>query len=160
MSFRVTRRAAGAVVVAALLGGCGGTGPRLSVAGFTAKANQECTALEKASNSFRLAQDPSFQGAEVRRFVRQVSERFRELVRNIDELVPPEELEESVDLLVDDLTKYADGLDTLADRTKAGQGFTEVIQANPTLVRRMNAIASRVTTAVGELGLVDCILPA
>ncbi len=161
MSTGLTRRAAaGALAVMALLGGCSDAGPRLSRAGFTAKANQECTALEEASDSFQLAQDPSFEGAEVRRYVHQVSDRFRELVRNIDELVPPEELEESVDLLVEDLSAYADGLDTLADRTKAGQGFTEVIQVNPTLVRRMNEIASRVTTAVGNLGLVDCILPA
>ena len=158
MGSRVTCRAAGVLAVA-LLVGCGTAGPRLSVAGFTAKANKECASLEKASDAFRLAQDPAFEGAEVRRFVHQVSDRFRQIVRNIDELVPPEELEDSVDALVSDLTKYADGLDTLAERTKAGQGFTEDIQANSTLVRRMNSIATRVTTAVGDLGLVDCILP-
>lgn len=161
MSPRVTRLAAvSALSVIAVLAGCSDPGPRLSRAGFTAKANQECTALEKASNSFRLAQDPAFTGEEVQRYVRQVSDRFRELVSNVDELVPPEELESSVDALVADLAAYADGLDELADRTKAGQGFTEVIQNNPGLVGRMNTIASRVTTAVGNLGLVDCILPA
>ena len=161
MSFRRTRRAvAGALVTMALLGACSGAGPRLSRAGFAAKANQECTTLEKASDSFRLAQDPAFEGAEVRGFLHQVSARFRELVRNIDELVPPEELEATVDRLVEDLTAYADGLDTLAARTKAGQGFAAVIQSNSPLVRRMNTIASKVTTAVGDLGLVDCILPA
>ncbi|MSO78852.1 MAG: hypothetical protein EXQ79_04515 [Acidimicrobiia bacterium] len=152
-------RPAACVLAVVLLVGCGKAGPRLSVAGFTAKANKECAALGKASDAFRLAQDPAFEGADVRRFVRQVSARFRQLVRNIDELVPPEQLEDSVDALVDDLTKYADGLDTLADRTKAGQGFAEVIQANSPLVRRMNSIATRVTTAVGDLGLVACILP-
>jgi hypothetical protein len=161
MSSRQTRGAlAGALVAAFVLVGCSDTGPRLSRAGFAAQANKECTSLAQASDAFQSAQNPEFEGKQVQRFVHQVSDRFRELVQNIDELVPPEELEESVELLVTDLTAYADGLDELAERTKPGQSFTEVIQTSPKLVTRMNTIATEVTTTVGELGLVDCILPS
>jgi hypothetical protein len=142
------------------LGACSSEGPRLSRAGFVAKANKECTSLKEASDSFGKAQDPSFKGAKVQRFAHRVAERLRELVGNVDALVPPEELEENVDLLLAKLGDYADGLHELADTTKSRQTFQEVIDANPRIVKQLNGIAPDVTTLVGELGLVDCILPS
>jgi len=160
MGTRLTRLTVVAALSAtAVLGACS-SGPQLSRAGFIAKANEECASLEEASDAFRKAQDPAFEGAEVRRFVHRVSGRLRELVRHVDALVPPDEMEDDVDRLLADLAGYADGLDELADRTQAGQTFHGVIQASPKLVGRMNDIASRVSALVGDLGLVDCILPS
>ncbi len=160
MSSRWTRVAlVAALSTTAALGACSSEGPRLSRAGFTAKANEECASLKEASDSFRKAQDPSFKGAEVERWVHRVAERLRELVSNVDELVPPEELESNVELLLAKLGDYADGLDELGAATKPEQSFQSVIEAHPRIVERLNGIAPEVTTLVGELGLVDCILP-
>jgi hypothetical protein len=69
-------------------------------------------------------------------------------------------MQDDVDRLLSDLAEYADGLDQLADTTEPGQTFNAVIQANPALVGRMNVTATKVGTLVGDLGLVDCILPS
>jgi len=152
-----------AVVVAlcaiAVLGGCGGPKP-LTQAAFIEKANQECASLQQASNEFHKAQDPAAEGADVARFVHRAADRLRALARHVDALVPPDEMQDNVDRLLADLTDYADGLDQLADKTKSGQTFAEVIQASQGLVGRMNAVATRVGTLVGDLGLVSCILPS
>lgn len=142
-----------------VLPACGGE-TRLGIREFTTLANQECASLRSASNDFRKAQDPAFTGDQVTRFVHRVAERLRTLVEHIDALAPPESLEADVDELLDVLGQYADGLDELGGRTDPGQTFQGVLEESTGVVNRLNQLATRATLLVGELGLVDCILPA
>jgi len=161
MGTRVTRLAiVGVLGASAALSACGGDGPPLSRGAFIAKANTECASLRQASDDFAKAQDPNAAGADVARYVHAAADRLRALVRHVDALVPPDSMGDNVDRLLSDLAEYADGLDQLGDATQSGQTFSTVIQANQALVGRMNTTATRVGLLVGDLGLVDCILPS
>ena len=132
-------------VLAAFLSGavlvsCGGE-TRLTISEFTDAANQECASLKEASDEFRKAQDPSFEGEQVATFVHGVADRLRALVENLDDLAPPEEMEPDVDELLGVLSDYADGLDELADATGPGQTFQGVLQENTAIVNRLNGLA-------------------
>jgi ABC-type transporter Mla subunit MlaD len=135
-----------ALVGSFILAGCSGT-PRLSIREFTDAANEECAALQQASDDFRKAQDPSFTGDEVADFVHNVADRLRVLAKNLEELLGV-------------LSDYAHGLDELADATGPGQTFQGVLQERTGIVNGLNALAPRATVLVGELGLVSCILPS
>ena len=160
MGTGVTRLAVAALCACAVLGGCSSDGPPLSRGAFIAKANTECGSLQQASDDFAKAQDPNAAGDDVARYVHGAADRLRALVRHVDALVPPDSMQDNVDRLLSDLAEYADGLDQLADTTQPGQTFSVVIQTNQALVGRMNAAATRAGRLVGDLGLVDCILPS
>jgi hypothetical protein len=148
-----------ALVSSLTMAACSGT-PRLSIREFTDAANEECAALQQASDDFRKAQDPSFTGDEVADFVHNVADRLRVLVKNLDELAPPETVEADVEELLGVLSDYADGLDELADATGPSQTFQSVLKERTGIVNRLNALAPRATVLVGELGLVSCIVPS
>lgn len=138
---------------------CSGA-PPLSVGEYTELANRECSSLEDASDAFRKAQDPSFKGEQVSTFVHRVAERLRSLVDNLDALEPPPSMEADAGALVDVLSQYADGLDELGAQTRSGQTFQEVLEERTEEVAALNELASQATLLVGNLSLVDCILPA
>jgi hypothetical protein len=159
---RLGAAAAGALLLAAVLAGCGGDdgGPRLSRAAFTDKANKECQTLKQASQEFHDAQKPSAAGKQVSGMLRKVADRLRQLVRNVDRLVPPNAIQGEVDTLLGVLASYADGLDTLASRTGADETFQNVLDANVKTVNRLNDLATRAGQLVVNLGLTACVLPA
>jgi hypothetical protein len=84
---------------------------------------------------------------------------LRRLVRRVDDLVPPDDMEENVDKMLGHLADYADGLDELADDTGPDQSYQEVLQAHPKTVDRLNKIATKVSAIVGQIPLVGCVLP-
>ncbi len=146
-------------LAALLLGACSG-GERLTRANFQERANKECEVLRKASDSFAKAQAPTARGDEVTKYLGAGADELRRLVERVDELAPPEEMEDGVDELLEVLGDYADGLDQLAQRADPEQGFQDVLQESPRIVDELNDLAERATTLVAELGLVGCVLPA
>jgi hypothetical protein len=92
--------------------------------------------------------------------LRNVADRLRQLVRNVDRLVPPNAIQGEVDTLLGVLASYADGLDTLASRTGADETFQNVLDANVKTVNRLNDLATRAGQLVVNLGLTACVLPA
>jgi hypothetical protein len=148
-----------AVVVLVLgLAGCGGE-PPLDRNEFLRKANAECATLKTASEDFQKAQQPTATGGDVAKFLRKAAHRLRRLVRRVDALVPPDDMEENVDKMLGYLADYADGLDKLADDARPDQTYQELLQANGATVDRLNNIASKVSTIVGQIPLVGCVLP-
>jgi hypothetical protein len=162
--WRARPAAAVAVLVlagATVLGACGGgdDGPRLSRATFTRRANARCGDLEDASNELRKAQDPAATGAAVTKFVNQAADRLREFVSALDTLAPPESLDDDLTKLVDTLSRYADGLEALGEKTADGQSFRGVQEANPKTIQHLNSLSGKANQVVANLGLVEC-LPA
>lgn len=150
-----------ALLAAAVFVGCGGDdGPPLTRAAFTAKANTECQTLKDAGDEFRKAQDPLATGKQVARYLRAGADRLRELVRNLDRLVPPDSTSGDVDRLLSVLARYADGLDTLAARTGSTQSFRSLLEENSNTVDRLNGLATRAGELVVRLGLTGCVLTA
>ncbi len=98
-------------LAALLLGACSG-GERLTRANFQERANKECEVLRKASDSFAKAQAPTARGDEVTKYLGAGADELRRLVERVDELAPPEEMEDGVDELLEVLGDYADGLDS------------------------------------------------
>ena len=142
-----------------LLSACSG-GERLTRADFQERANKECEVLREASDSFAKAQAPTAVGDEVAKYLRAGADQLRRMLGRVDELPPPEEMEDGVEELLEVLGEYADGLDTLASRAGPEQGFQDVLQESPRIVRELNDLAERATNLVAELGLIGCVLPA
>jgi hypothetical protein len=141
-------------------GGGGSGGPTLSRTAFTQKANAECSTLKAASNDLAQAQDPGMTGAKVAKFLHLASDKLRLLVRRVDALTPPDALSGDVDTLLSLLGRYADGLDKLADRVKAGETFQVALNGNAALVNTLNGFADRATNLAAKIGLAGCILAA
>jgi hypothetical protein len=148
----------GLVLVGAV--GCGGGGGAkpLSRAEFTKRAEAECAVLGNASNELAKAQRPSSVGKTVAAFVRGSAEGLRKFVSGFEGIPPPTAIEKDASDLVSVLGKYADGLDSLADNVKSGQTFQEALQANGTIVDRLNSDAGRATNIVIKLELAGCVL--
>ena len=134
--------------------------PRLTRPAFQRRANAECGVLKAASEEFAKAQAPTAVGDDVARYLRAGAGELKKLVEQVDKLAPPENMQNGVDELLRELQDYADGLETLADRTGKGQSFQDVLDENPKVVGRLNKGAGRATTLVAELGLIGCVLPA
>ena len=146
--------------LAACGGGGASNGPTLSRTAFTQKANAECSTLKAASNDLSEAQDPAMTGAQVTKFLHLASGKLRLLVRRVDALTPPDTLSGDVDTLLSLLGQYADGLDKLADRVKAGETFQVALNGNAGLVNTLNGFADRATNLAAKIGLAGCILAA
>ncbi len=160
----IPRRALAAVMAlttVTVLGACGGdNGPPLSRAAFTKKANAECDSLRRASDDFHNAQQPGASGQEVATSLHDAAALLRQLVGNVERLVPPDAIAGEVDTLLGVLADYADGLDTLASRTKANQTFQNVLDDNVRIVNRLNTLAGRAGQIVVNLRLTKCAPPA
>ena len=158
---RLATACAVALLVAVAFGGCGGdAGPRLSRAAFITKASKECHTLKQASDEFRAAQAPSAVGKQVANMLHKVADRLRELVRNVDRLVPPAAIQGEVDTLLGVLADYANGLDTLAYHAGTDQSFQGLLEANVGTVNRLNDLATRAGQVVVHLKLTACVLPS
>jgi hypothetical protein len=145
-------------LLALALTACGGD-PPLDRNEFLRKANAECATLKTASEDFLKAQQPTSTGDDVAKHFRNAADALRRLVRRLDALVPPEDMEDNVDALLGHLADYADGLDELADDTGRDQTYQDVLQANGATVDRLNKIVTKVSTIVGRIPLVGCVLP-
>lgn len=148
------------LVVVALNAGCGGGGPQLTRADFQQKADKECKSLQKASDAFARAQAPGAKGDDVAKYLRAGANELRDLVKHVDELEPPDEMQGGVDQLLKLLSEYADGLDTLANRTGSQQTYQEALHESSKTVEHLNTIATKASTQVARLGLIACILPS
>ena len=148
----------GALGVSACGGGGGSDGPKLSRTAFLERANTECATLKHASEALAKAEDPSTTGVAVSTFMRLASDKLRRLVREVDGLVPPDALAGDVDSLLSLLDHYAGGLTTLAGRVEPGATFQQTLEANATLVDRLNGDADHATNLAATIGLVGCIL--
>jgi hypothetical protein len=140
--------------------GSGGSGPTLSRTAFTQKANTECSILKAASNDLAQTQDPSMKGVQVTKFLHLASGKLRLLVRRVDALAPPDSLSGDVDTLLSLLGRYADGLDKLGNRVKAGETFQITLNGNGALVNTLNGYADRATNLAAKIGIAGCILAA
>jgi hypothetical protein len=141
---------------------CGGgdDGPHLSRAAFTKQANAQCTKLKRASDDLLQAQTPGATGEKVGDYLRKASEGLARLSEGLDSLSPPEAIADDADALGAALADYGDGLRELADKVGADETFSDALNANQKLVRRLNTIAERATRLVGKLGIDGCQLAA
>lgn len=158
-----TRRLRNAGVAVALgaavvLTACGGSDPPLSRAEFTDRVNAECEALKQASDDFREAQNPDAEGAEVTRFLGRASDRLRDLVDNLEGLVPPDVIADDVDELKGLLGDYADGLEEIGSNVGSRQTLQNALNESSALVERLNRYATEVFDVVARLGLTGCVL--
>lgn len=156
---RCIRSVGGTVALGAalVLTACGGD-PPLSRADFTDRVNAECETLKEASDDFRKAQDPGAEGAEVTRLLGRASNLLRDLVDNLEEIVPPDVIADDVDRLIGLLGDYADGLDEIGSKVKKGQTLQGALNESSGLVERLNRYATDVFDVVARLGLTGCVL--
>lgn len=148
----------GLVIVGAV--GCGGgdDAKPLSRAEFTKRAEAECAVLGKASNELGKAESPNSVGKTVAAFVRGSAEGLRSFVSGFERIPPPAAIEKDASSLASVLGKYADGLESLADKVKPGQTFQDALQANGKIVDRLNSYAGKATNIVIKLELAGCVL--
>ena len=149
---------AAVVVLAVLTTACSGDGARLSTKAFMTRANAECATLAAASEELGLAQAEGAAGDEVRGYVEGAADGVRDLAGSLADLRPPDAFTRDNEALSVALERYADGLDEIASRVEPGQGLTEVLEAAPELVSRLNRLADRSTQLVVALGLDGCQL--
>jgi hypothetical protein len=131
----VTTRVA-LVLSAALLAGCGsnGDGDRLSSDELVGRVNEVCAEhLATVDRLERGLGGPDEGGPILDDFARilpQIADEFRELVRELRELSPPEDLEEEYALTLDRIDRVADQLDRAAEEARNGsrQRFNAVLQ--------------------------------
>jgi hypothetical protein len=148
-----------ATAAALTLAACGGdSGPRLSRAAFTQKADEECATLKAASDSLRAAQEPGATGKAVTKHLGSAADQLRSLVDQLDALAPPAAIEGQVDELLGVLGQYADGLDALGDRAGTSKTFQQVLDENTDEVNALNDLAQQSSNLVEALGLTGCML--
>ena len=105
-----------------------------------------------------LCGGPLARRAEVTRFLGRASQRLRDLVENLEELVPPDVIVSDVNDLLGLLGDYADGLDELGSNVKSGQTLQGALNESSGLVERLNQYATDVFDVVARLGLTGCVL--
>lgn len=150
--------AALACVVAVGLAACGGSEQRLTKAEYDRKANAECATLQQASEELAKAQEPGAVGAVVTAHLGAAADRLRDLVDALEELSPPEAVEDEVERLLDVLDQYADRLEDLGGLAGPDQTLQAVLDANTDEVVALNELAQRSSNLVETLGLTGCML--
>ena len=149
---------------AAVLAGCGddgGTtpsGPPLSVAELTTQAEAGCAKAAGVDDPVTVAQQETQTGEPVKRAFAARAATLRTLSKDLGRLSPPKALASAYGKLVAALGDYAGGLDELASDVKKGQGVTDVLQANPGVVDRLNQLATNAGTYAAKLNLLGCLL--
>ena len=154
-------RAVAAVMAVALLAACGDgggrTGKPLTIAELVARVDAECLRLASAGNDLVAAQDPSAQGTQVSGFMHAAARVLRARVREIGQLVPPPQVAGDVSRFVSLLNRYADQLDGLARRTRAGETYDQLLTRSPAQVSALNGIAAQANKIAAKLNFKDCV---
>jgi hypothetical protein len=152
------RRSAAAVAVAVLLAGCGGggTGKTLSQAQLIAKVNAECQHLQRASTDLVNAQDPTAHGARVARYLHAAASELRGRAQAIGGLNPPASRVGEIQRFAALLGRYADQLDALADRTRSGEGYNDLLARSTSQVNALNGLSDQANSIAAALGFTAC----
>jgi len=77
-------------------------------------------------------------------------------VREIGQLVPPPQVAGDVSRFVSLLNRYADQLDGLARRTRAGETYDQLLTRSPAQVSALNGIAAQANKIAAQLNFKDC----
>jgi hypothetical protein len=152
------RRSAAALVVAVLLAACGGggTGKALSQAQLIAKVDAECRRLQRASADLVNAQDLSAHGARVARYLHAAASQLRGRAQAIDALVPPASRAGEIHRFAALLGRYADQLDALADRTRSGEVYNDLLARSTSQVNALNHLSDQANGIAAALGFTGC----
>jgi hypothetical protein len=144
--------------MAVLLGACGGdaTGTALTQAQLIAKVNAECQRLQRASTDLVNAQDPRARGARVTRYLHAAASQLRDRAEAIDALVPPSSRAAVVRRFASLLGRYADRLDTLANRTRAAETYRALLARSISQVDALNHLSDQANTIAAGLGFTRC----
>jgi hypothetical protein len=152
------RRSAAVLAVVVVLAACGGgsSGPPLSAAQLVTKVDAECLRLQTASNDLQNAQDPNAEGATVARYLHEGAAQLRSHVEAIGDLVPPSSLSSDFSRFVSLLEHYADGLDSLASRTRAHETYTALLNRSTSQVNSLNSVSDQANSLAAKLNFKDC----
>ncbi len=137
----MTRRAwgAAALVAAGLAAGCGGGDDRLSQGEYEDRVADVGTDLEESfddlSGTFEQGEGASLDEAADQ--IGQIQESMRERADELDDLEPPEDVQEAHDKLVEGLNGFADDLDEF--RQAVDEGDVQAIQQFATEFQQSDA---------------------
>jgi len=152
-------RAVATVAAVGLLAACGGGGPTgkpLTDAELIARVDAQCVQLAAAGNDLVAAQDPSAQGAQLSGYLHAAARVLRTHVNAIGQLVPPANLQGDVSRFVSALYSYADQLDALADRTRPGDTYEQLLTHSAPQVSSLNGLSDQANKIAAKLNFKDC----
>ena len=134
-------RAVATVAAVGLLAACGGELDALGI---------------DAGNDLVAAQDPSAQGAQLSGYLHAAARVLRTHVNAIGQLVPPANLQGDVSRFVSALNSYADQLDALADRTRPGDTYEQLLTHSAPQVSSLNGLSDQANKIAAKLNFKDC----
>ena len=152
-------RAVATVTAVVLLAACGGGGPTgtpLTDAQLVARVNAQCVQIAAAGNDLVAAQDPSAQGAQLSGYLHAAARVLRTHVNTIGQLVPPASRQGDVSRFVSALSSYADQLDALADRTRPGDTYEQLLIHSASQVSSLNRLSDQANKIAAKLNFKDC----
>ena len=152
------RRSAAVLAVIVALAACGGgsSGPTLSRAQLVSRVDAECLKLQAASTDLQNAQNPNATGSTVARYLHAGAGQLRTHAEAIGNLAAPASLSGQLSRFVSLLERYADGLDSLADGTRAHETYNALLMRSTAQVNSLNTISDQANQIAATLDFNDC----